>query len=271
VIFATISMTGALIGCTRHYHDTILAPAPAETSTATAAVRGYTDSSIRGTVRFEQFGDSVRVTAAIAGLAPSKAYAIHVHQIGNCSSPEASGEHFALNGERHGDPFDTLPAHHRGDLPNLQVGAAGIGQMTFSTAAFNLNPASASDSMSILGRSVVVHANPDDYVTQPAGNSDGRIACGVIMQGNASGTGAGAGTTGNGTGTTGNGTGTTGTGTGTTGTGTGTTGTGTYGTGTGTTGTGTTGTTGTGTGGTGTGTDTSRTNPGTTVVLPGNG
>jgi Cu-Zn family superoxide dismutase len=151
-------------------------PGQGDTLTAQAQVRGYTDSSIRGTVWFQHRGDSVTVTAAIAGLVPGKAYAIHVHQIGNCRAPDSSGDHFAA-GEIHGNPFDTLGAHHRGDLPNLQVGPAGLGQTVFKTRAFNLDSGNAN---SVLCRSVVVHMNADDYVSQPAGNSGARIACGVI-------------------------------------------------------------------------------------------
>lgn len=213
VVFATISIASALAACSSdNGNDNVLLPGRSDTAAAAASVRGFGDSALRGAVRFRQEGDSVRVTAAIAGLQPGKVYAIHVHQFGNCSSPEAPGEHFALSGERHGDPFDSLPAHHRGDLPNLQVGAAGIGQMDFMTAAFSLDSA---DSNSIVGRSVVVHADPDDYVSQPDGNSDGRIACGVIALGNGNDTaGTGADTTRTGTGATpGTGTDTAGTGT----------------------------------------------------------
>jgi Cu-Zn family superoxide dismutase len=182
VIGATISIASLqMAGCGDSDNDSVLAPGLSDTLSAIAAVRGYSDSALRGTVWFRQDGDSVRVTAAVAGLEPGKAYAIHVHQFGDCSAPEASGGHFFLDTEMHGNPFDSLPAHHRGDLPNLTVGPAGLGQMAFASGTFSLE---SGDSASILGRSVVVHANADDYVTQPAGNSGDRIACGVIVQGN---------------------------------------------------------------------------------------
>lgn len=143
---------------------------------ASASVRGYEDTTIRGTVTFRERGDSVLVRAAIGGLAPLKAYAMHVHQFGNCSEPDASGPHFAAPGEPHGNPFDSLPLHHRGDVPNILTDGAGIGRVEFMTGDFTLDSAATS----VLGRSVVVHLNQDDYVSQPAGNSGGRIACGVI-------------------------------------------------------------------------------------------
>jgi superoxide dismutase, Cu-Zn family len=143
---------------------------------ATAPIRGYTDSTLRGTINFLEEGDSILVQGSVSGLTPGMTYAIHVHQFGNCSAPDSSGDHFAGAGERHGNPFDSLPLHHRGDLPSLQANGSGVGLINFMTNAMNLG----TDSTSVLGRSVVVHALPDDYITQPAGGSDGRIACGVI-------------------------------------------------------------------------------------------
>ncbi|MDB5050225.1 MAG: sodC [Fibrobacteres bacterium] len=167
---------------------------PLASAMATAAIRGYTDSNLTGTVTFKELGDSILVQGTVSGLFPGTQYAIHVHQFGNCTSPEASGGHFASAGEIHGNPFDTLPSHHRGDLPNLQVDTNGVGHFEIITGVFTLSTVtalaggpikdSAADldtaSRSVLGRSVVVHALPDDYMTQPAGGSDGRIGCGII-------------------------------------------------------------------------------------------
>jgi superoxide dismutase, Cu-Zn family len=194
-----------VVGCWDDDDDNGIGPGAQFPETeAAASVRGYEDTTIRGTVTFQERGDSVLVQAAIGGLAPLKAYAMHVHQFGNCSEPDSSGDHFASPGEPHGNPFDSLPLHHRGDLPNILTDGAGIGRVTFTTGDFTLDSAETS----ILGRSVVVHINQDDYVTQPAGNSDARIACGVIGLitggGNIDTTGNPADTTGNPTDTTGN-------------------------------------------------------------------
>lgn len=204
-LFATLVSATAFLGACNDDDDGgggILTPGRTDSTAAGAQVRGYSDSTLRGTVDFVQFGDSITVSAAISGLQAGKAYAIHVHEFGNCAVPESSGGHFNT-GEPHGDPYDSLPAHHRGDLPNLLVGAAGIGQMSFSTTAMSLDSA---DNASIVGRSVVVHMDPDDYVTQPAGNSGERIACGVITLANGTDTtGTAADTTGAGQDTTGSG------------------------------------------------------------------
>jgi Cu-Zn family superoxide dismutase len=191
-----------MVGCWDDDDDNGTGPVsrfPQATATASAFVKGYADSAkdsaIHGTVTFKAFGDSVLVQGSISGLTKGKAYAIHVHQFGNCSTPNASGDHFGASLERHGNPFDTVGSHHRGDLPNLQVDSSGVGHFELLTDAINLDAGvSGTDttaildsldgldtlSRSVIGRSVVVHSLPDDYFTQPAGNSDGRIACGVI-------------------------------------------------------------------------------------------
>ncbi|HKP95678.1 MAG TPA: superoxide dismutase family protein [Fibrobacteria bacterium] len=162
------------LGCSDNDNDVTGLESP--NAQATATVRGYRDSTLRGTVTFREQSDSLLIQGDVSGLVAGSAYAVHVHQFGNCSEPDSSGDHFALPGERHGNPFDTLPLHHLGDLPNLQVDGNGVGHFEIVTNAMTLG----ADSMSVLGRSVVVHLLPDDYMTQPAGGSDGRIACGVI-------------------------------------------------------------------------------------------
>lgn len=142
---------------------------------AAAEIRGYTDTAIAGTARFEENGDSLLVTAEIHGLAANQAYGFHVHEFGDCSAPEASGSHFHP-AEPHGNPLDS-GVHHRGDLPNVMTDEAGVGRLVFMTGDIDLG----SSDRSVVSRSVVLHANPDDYVTQPAGGTGDRIACGVIL------------------------------------------------------------------------------------------
>jgi Cu-Zn family superoxide dismutase len=143
-------------------------------SQAEASVRGYADSGITGTVQFTEEGDSLVVSGSIIGLVPGQAYGIHVHMVGDCSAPDSSGPHFHAD-ETHGNPFGDVK--HRGDLPNVQTDANGVGHLSFATDDLSLDPGD----RSIIGRSVVMHALPDDYVSQPAGNSGERIACGVIL------------------------------------------------------------------------------------------
>ena len=132
-------------------------------------------STAAGTVRFEQRGDDVQVTAQISGLKPNQEHGFHVHEKGDCSSGDgmSTAGHFNPSGKPHGAPEGE---HHAGDLPALKADAGGRATASFVLHGVSLG-AGAAD---LLGRGVIVHAAPDDYKTQPTGNSGARIACGVI-------------------------------------------------------------------------------------------
>jgi len=94
---------------------------------------------------------------------------------GNCSAPDAAsaGDHLNPTRHDHGGPKDKN--RHVGDLGNVEAGPDGIVKVSLSDSMISF-----SGPNSILGRSVVVHANPDDMKSQPAGDSGARLACGVI-------------------------------------------------------------------------------------------
>ena len=132
-------------------------------------------NNVAGTVVFVQEGRKVFVIAEVSGLKPG-AHGFHVHEKGDCSAPDFSsaGGHFNPGSQPHGDP--TAGAHHAGDMPVLVADASGK-----ATARAELRTMSIGGGASdIVGKSVVVHADPDDFRSQPAGNSGARIACGVI-------------------------------------------------------------------------------------------
>jgi superoxide dismutase, Cu-Zn family len=143
---------------------------------ATAIIGSTSGNSVRGMVRFRQEGDAAKVYATITGLAPNSVQAIHVHERGDCSAPDASsaGAHFNPAGAPHGAPDHGM--HHAGDLPNLHSDDTGAAEMTFTTRALSIGGGDGN----ILGRAVVVHRNADDYTSQPAGNSGPRLGCGPI-------------------------------------------------------------------------------------------
>ncbi len=145
---------------------------------AKAYVYGFEDRNIKGYVTFVQTKNmSVKIKGRIEGLKPNKVYAIHVHQFGDCSSPKASGGHFdPYRTGKHGHPQDPIGTHHSGDLPNIKTDDKGVAVVEFETKALTVKPSP----YSVLGRAVIIHENPDDYKSQPAGNAGKRIACGII-------------------------------------------------------------------------------------------
>ena len=129
-----------------------------------------------GQVRFTEFDGGVIVEASLSGLAPG-GHGFHVHEKGDCSAPDATsaGGHFNPTGMPHGAPDKA--EHHLGDLPMLVADAAGNARLNTTIEGLSLG---ATSKASILGRAVIVHAAPDDFATQPTGNSGARVACGVI-------------------------------------------------------------------------------------------
>jgi Cu-Zn family superoxide dismutase len=120
----------------------------------------------------------VRVRVAAAGLSPGT-YAVHVHAVGRCDPPEfaSAGPHWNPTTRHHGQL--NPQGHHLGDLPNLTVGTDGAGTVEFTIPGSSLR-GGAHALIDGDGAALVVHANPDDYRTDPSGNSGARIACGVL-------------------------------------------------------------------------------------------
>jgi Cu-Zn family superoxide dismutase len=88
----------------------------------------------------------------------------------------SAGGHFNPAGKPHGDP--TAADHHAGDMPMLVADANGNAAVTAELSAISIG-AGPND---IVGKAVIVHKDPDDFKTQPTGNSGARVACGVIAQ-----------------------------------------------------------------------------------------
>jgi superoxide dismutase, Cu-Zn family len=145
---------------------------------AVATLQPTQGNATHGTVSFVQKGLKIVVDARFTDLAPGS-HGIHIHERGDCSSPDgqSAGGHFNPSGKLHGGPM--TPAHHAGDLGNIIAQSDGTAtlQVTVPTTQISLNDTSVN---SIVGKSVIVHADPDDLSSQPAGNSGKRLACGVI-------------------------------------------------------------------------------------------
>ena len=135
------------------------------------------DSTATGVIALSQTNDLVTIKIDMTGVSPGM-HGFHIHEKGNCSPANASaaGGHFNPSNMTHGNPAGVT--RHAGDQLSLEANAQGEIRTIITTEAITLN----TGQNSIAGKSFVLHADPDDYTTQPAGNSGKRIACGVIPQ-----------------------------------------------------------------------------------------
>ena len=145
---------------------------------AVAEVKPTQGNTLAGKVEFRQSGSEVRVKVDLVGMAPNSEHGFHVHERGDCSAPDgmSAGGHFNPEGVAHGT--FSHPPHHAGDLPNLKADDKGEVHTTFEVTYLSVG----SGGTDVVGRSVIVHRDPDDYKSQPAGNSGPRLACGVIVE-----------------------------------------------------------------------------------------
>jgi Cu-Zn family superoxide dismutase len=141
---------------------------------AVAMVEGLGEHRVKGKVTFTQKGDGVEIKGEFTGLKPGE-HGFHIHEFGDCSMADGkcAGGHFNPNGGKHAGPED--PGRHAGDLGNLKADSTGKASFEMVDTMLSLSGAN-----SVIGRSVIIHAKPDDMKTQPSGDSGDRIGCGVI-------------------------------------------------------------------------------------------
>jgi len=148
-------------------------------SKAVCVVSG--DAQVKGTLVFEQQGNGpVTVTGEVTGLKPGL-HGFHIHEFGDgtngCTS---AGPHFNPEGKDHGGPDHEI--RHAGDLGNVEANDNGTAKVNIQDAQISLQ----TGRNNIVGRSLVVHADPDDLgqggheLSKTTGNAGGRLACGVI-------------------------------------------------------------------------------------------
>src|SRR5437870_5529057 len=128
-----------------------------------------------GTAELTQAPDGVKIALTVSGLGPGQ-HAFHIHTAGKCEGPDfkSAGAHFNPYHKKHGLKNPEGP--HAGDMENIQVGSDGTG-----TAEVLNQQGTLADGPNFLfherGTALVVHASPDDNVTDPAGNAGARVAC----------------------------------------------------------------------------------------------
>lgn len=139
---------------------------------AYAVIMGNKDNpKLHGTAYFYDtpFGGTL-VEVEAFGLPDngSMFYGMHIHENGDCTLPfDKTGNHY--------NPTDAEHPEHAGDMPSL-LGNSGYAYSVFYTGRFNVRD--------IINRSIIIHDMPDDFKTQPSGNSGTKIGCGVIMRTN---------------------------------------------------------------------------------------
>jgi superoxide dismutase, Cu-Zn family len=167
----------ALSGCAMNGEGATGAGQSAEPAAATSLLR---NAAGRETAQATatQSGDSIRVRLDATGL-PQGSYGAHVHTVGRCDPPDfaTAGPHWNPTGQEHGK--NNPRGMHKGDLPNLLVGTDGRGSIEITIAAATLRGGGAS-MLDADGAAIVIHERPDDFRTDPSGNSGARIACGVF-------------------------------------------------------------------------------------------
>ncbi len=154
-------------------HEVPVVVIPPNTRLAEAILIAKNGSSVEGTVSFEQLPNNMLVTYDIKGLPPGKELGFHIHEMGDCSSDDATsagGHYFPLK-ETGGTSSDN-PARYAGDFPMIRSDKEGLAEGNYKTSKLTV-----AKNRAIVGRAVMIHGGPDD-ITKP---SAPRIACGVIV------------------------------------------------------------------------------------------
>ena len=138
------------------------------------------DSKATGTVAFKEDNGTVTMKAKIAGLSPGT-HAIHIHEKGDCSSPDgtSAGGHWNPTFEDHGKWGDE-GGFHRGDIGNFEANEQGEGMVSITTDLWCIG--CGDEKKDILGKAIIVHQGVDDFTSQPSGDAGARVSCGGIIQ-----------------------------------------------------------------------------------------
>ena len=168
----------AILGACAH------APAPLNrVAVAYATITNAAGDTKATAEMWQDIDNVVHVEVQVSGMPPGP-HGLHFHAVGSCESTTAgafagAGAHYNPLGRQHG--LDNAAGPHGGDAPNFTVNADGTGRASFTTDRISLTDGSTS-LFDTDGSAIVIHAAADDQISQPAGNSGARIACGVVKR-----------------------------------------------------------------------------------------
>jgi Cu-Zn family superoxide dismutase len=155
------------------------APKKAPALTAKAVLKSADGKEV-GTVVLTETKGGVRLKVTVNDLTPGE-HGFHIHAVGKCEPPFTSaGPHFNPNEKKHG--LRSREGHHAGDMRNLKIPASGKLTTTITNKDVTLEKGKPNSLFHDGGTAIVLHAGPDDQLTDPAGNSGDRIACGVVTE-----------------------------------------------------------------------------------------
>lgn len=190
-------LTLPLMACTPETstETTTAAPADQPAAQTAAAVRAPVGATARaalvngtggsaGVATFRQGPTGVLIRVEATGLTPGW-HGLHLHAVGQCAAPfQSAGSHIQHAGQTVPHGYLNAEGPDSGDLPNLYVGADGRGFAEVFTSAAGLNEGGPGEYLlDADGSSILIHASPDDYSSQPIGGAGDRVACGVVAAG----------------------------------------------------------------------------------------
>lgn len=137
-------------------------------------INSKSGTNTQGTADFVQKGKTVDMTLNVYKLTPG-IHAVHIHEKGSCAATDASsaGGHWNPSNHDHGK-WDS-EHFHMGDIGNLVADKDGTAQLEFKTDKWCIG--CSDPSKNILGKTLIIHADKDDFKTQPTGNAGGRVGC----------------------------------------------------------------------------------------------